>query len=554
MFTKPRTAATLLCAMLFAGVGCVDLDVTNTQQPDRARALSNPSDVESLIAGTFGVFYVGVHDTWQISHNFANVAEMNTTSPWWATVPQSREPRPLFDNSPDIPNFTGPHGPRTLWAELNEVLSSAHDGLRAIRESGTRFTEAGQDVTPRGEAFAKFMQGTAWGYHSMLFDEAIVIPEDVPLSDDVATQVRGALTPYQETRDAAVAALDEAIQIAQANSFTFPSAETDRRWFATLTPMGSAEFARLANTMAARILVLNARSPAEREQVDWNRVLQYTANGVTSDFGTVLAGASIRDSFYFGAAQGVAGTAFCCYRLDYRLVGPADISGNYQEWISAPVEERTPFLITTPDGRITGGSPSSNGSYVRFRATHTGFNQTDGLYRFSHYQWGRHAIRNNAGTTATANGVGIAWMVTVDENRLLRAEALLRTGNLQGAADLINVTRTRNQTLQNGTVIPGLPPVTAAGVPQSPNCVPRTDAGACGDLMTALMYERRIELIGLDAVRSYPEARGFGVLPSGTFIHQPVPGNELDLLGMPIYSYGGPGGEGAAVYDPAGGP
>src|SRR5690606_38847822 len=143
------------------------------------------------------------------------------------------------------------------------------------------------------------------------------------------------------------------------------------------------------------------------------------------------------------------------------------------------------------------------------------------------YQWSRHRMENNisCASNSNLNNSGTQRMLTADENALLRAEALLRTGDLEGAAALINITRTRPQRIGNETYN-GLPPVTAAGVPEvDGQCVPRTDSGACGTLMTALRYERFIELAGIDAVRAYADARGFGMLPDGSFMSLPVPGN-----------------------------
>jgi hypothetical protein len=57
----------------------------------------------------------------------------------------------------------------------------------------------------------------------------------------------------------------------------------------------------------------------------------------------------------------------------------------------------------------------------------------------------------------------------------------------------VNLTRTATQRIGTATY-PGLPAVTASGVPQGAGCVPRTVAGACGSLLDAIHYERRIEL------------------------------------------------------------
>ena len=140
-------------------------------------------------------------------------------------------------------------------------------------------------------------------------------------------------------------------------------------------------------------------------------------------------------------------------------------------------------------------------------------------------------------------------MVTADENNLYRAEALLRTGDLAGAAALINITRTRAHTY-GGVTYPGLPAVTTAGVPAGADCVPRTDLGACGDLMVALRYERMIELVGIDAIRGYLDSRGMGMMPDGTWLQLPVPIEQLNQFSLPVYSFGGVGDTWGALYGP----
>src|SRR5690606_10681643 len=316
---------------------------------------------------------------------------------------------------------------------------------------------------------------------------------------------------------AALGALDEAIAIAEENSFSFPSSSETYLWFGSPSELTSQQFVELANTMAARFLVLSARTPAERAALDWSRVLAYTDNGLTYDFGTSLSTGN-RSSWLLSGSQAVievSSDAVCCYRLSYRVVGPADTSGRYQEWIAMPPAERMPFLVETPDRRITGALPTLSGSYVRYRSNFNGFNATAGTYRQSHYQWGRHAIRHGVSPLSSSYNNGFAYMATADENNLLRAEALLRLGDAQGAAELINITRTRSQTASGE---PNLPPVTAAGVPESPSCVPRTDTGECGSLLTALRYERILETLNLDAIIGYADMRGFGMLPEGTFL------------------------------------
>lgn len=80
---------------------------------------------------------------------------------------------------------------------------------------------------------------------------------------------------------------------------------------------------------------------------------------------------------------------------------------------------------------------------------------------------------------------------------------------MQEAAERVAVSRTCSQTIGAATY-PGLPPPSAA------------------------------------AVRAYTDSRGFGRLPRGTFLHLPIPGCELETLRLPLYTFGGVGGEWAA--------
>jgi hypothetical protein len=552
-----RMTGVLAGALLLAASACQDLQVTNLVEADRERATANPTDVQAFIGGAYlGAMHAPTQTTSAVVSIFPVAgSEMTATLAgqgtllWWEDL---LEPRKPHDNGAILSVGNGPQGPRDYWAGVTRANSIAYDGLQILNK-GMIIRENNVDVTARSRAFAKFMQGWSWGYLGLTFDKAHVMPESVDLPSDPAglRQVTLAtLVPYDSVLKAAVGALDEAIRIAQANPtvVTYPSITDSPLWFGTPTAISNATFIQMANTLAARLLVLGARTPDDRKtKVDWNRVLQYTANGLKTDFGIQLS--SARTSEVLLRSQNNTTTGTTNARWNYRVIGPADQSGAYQAWIAAPVTQRDRFNIVTPDRRITGPTPTSDGSYTRYRADNNGFEVDRGRYLFSAYQWARHAIRNN--NTGTASNTGVLFLITADENNLLRAEALLRTGNAQGAADLINVTRTRQQRIGT-TTYDGLPPVTAAGVPNVGGvCVPRTDAGACGDLLAAIRYERMIELASTDVIRGYMDARGFGLLVDGALLHFPVPGNALELYGLQNYTYGGVGTPSTATYRPA---
>jgi hypothetical protein len=191
--------------------------------------------------------------------------------------------------------------------------------------------------------------------------------------------------------------------------------------------------------------------------------------------------------------------------------------------------------MRTKDRRIHGAAgPTVAGTYV-------GFNQNDiftpsrGTYRFSWYFFRRYG-------TGSSWETGPVPAMLVSEMNLLKAEGLLRGGDAQGAANLINISRVANGQL---------PQVTVDGPPDEPGCVPRKLNGACGSLWDALRYEKRIEGLGVSGVTAFFDARGWQMLPENTILQLPVPGAELAVLQRPLYTYGGPGGQmSAAAPDP----
>jgi hypothetical protein len=550
--------ATLTAAVLVAS-GCQELQVENLVEPDRERATANSSDVEAFVGGAFHPpFFNAIHrigqavNLWPIAGaEFTATMAGGGTLLWYEDI---IEPRVQHDNGAVLSLGNGPHGPRNFWSDVTRANSIAYDGLQ-LMDGGMVITEGGADVTHRVRAFAKLIQGWTWGYLGLVFDEAHVLPESIAMPttpSGILAVTLESLAPYDEVLEAALGALDEAILIARQHPDVvhFPSFDQSPFWFGTDQPLTNGQFIQMANTLAARLLVLNARTPEERAQVDWNRVLQYTENGLTSDIERRLTTGN-RNSTYLSRAQANTSGGTSNFRWDYRTIGPADQSGAYQSWIGSPVTGRNRFDIVTPDRRITGPTPTSDGSYTRYRADNNGFETDRGTYLFSAYQWSRHATSLGLTGNSTGFDQGTVVLVGADENALLRAEAFLRTNNPGAAAAWINQTRTRPQAIGTETY-PGLPPVTAAGVPEvDGECVPRLDSGACGDLLTALRYERMIELAGTDIVRGYMDSRGFGTLPDGALLHWPVPGNALDLYGLPNYSFGGVGGPWTATYAPA---
>jgi hypothetical protein len=211
-------------------------------------------------------------------------------------------------------------------------------------------------------------------------------------------------------------------------------------------------------------------------------------------------------------------------------LGPADSANGFVNWVATPNDNRQPFQIRTKDRRIQGAAgPASPGKYVGYNLNNI-FAVSRGTYRFSWYYYGR-------------NGTGTTWQegpqlsMTVAEMDLLKAEALIRLGRAAEALPLINKTRVANGEL---------PPVTIDGPPDAPGCVPRKFNGQCGSLWDALRYEKGIELLGVNGVNRFFDARGWQMLAQYSITQLPIPGRELGTLQLENYTFGGPGGESSA--------
>ena len=491
--------------------GCQDLLVENTNQADRERALANPSDVEVLAFGSWSLHWLRIHggsDTYRVMPNVGDIGTAVWTNS--ASLELSSEPRVAFNN--DASAQTSTPG-EAFWYRYYTMLSNSNEALIAIASGLVIEGDGGEDNTLRTQVWAKFMQGLALGHLGMFYDQAFIATEDTDLSLGLN------LVPYQDVLAAAELSMAVAIALAATGSFELVDVVPG------LT-ISEDEVQRLAHSYSARFMVYGARTPAERENLDWAAVMSHVNNGIVaghapfvdSDFRSQFIRRFSRSSLRWG-------------RTDLRLLGPADISGAYQAWHAVDWNQRDRFDIVTPDRRITGetNDPTSQGKYYRYASHDGGFDPTRGVYHRSPYVFWRH--------DGEPRDVNLTIMST-DEMALIMAEALYRTGNLGGAADLVNTT----SRVPNGE----LPPLTAAGVPAGADCVPKTSTGACGDLLYAIHYERLMENGWLDSNIGWQDRRGFGTLSEGAWLSFPVPARELETVGIPVYNLGGIGGTHAA--------
>lgn len=534
----------ILALALAGSLGaCLDLDVANENLPDRRRALSNPSDVESILGlSTWRRWYTPMHSLANVAVPFPTISGEMANTAVTMGVHWSQDPPIAYVNDELA---TQVWMPRHGYDQWSQCISNANDALAQLNE-GMKIVEGGQDNTDRAWAWGKLWQGICIGYLANFLDRFPLATEDSVLPvrwEELAEWERSQMTEPNSIRNLSIGiqAIEDAIE----------RMETGAQWTLPTTWVPGQQYSNqqiieLAHTMIARILIYSARTPQEREAVDWNKVLYHTERGLTYDWGPILENGQITDPSYLARLTPVNPNSPPSnqFRASYLLIGPADQSGGYQEWIATqPREDAVRFLIVTPDRRITGPEPTTNGSYFQYTTNTNGFTTARGQQHWSYYRWWRRRNEQNADHLT-----GHFALATADENRLYRAEAMLRLGRLQEAADLINVTRTRAQQVGTEVYDPNLPPVTPAGVPEvNGECVPRRADGTCGDLLDALMYERDIELTGIEPTRSWMDRRGFGQLRDGVWLELPIPARYLSSLGVPVYTFGGIGGDRSAT-------
>lgn len=521
---KMRKSLAVLALAGMTLAGCVDLEVTNPNAADAARALATPGDIEALIGGGFGSWWLSSSAStgpsailmtmaYQHSATAANFGMVEFSG--WPKVPAQSQPAQVFSSQNSA----------NAWVWLYRSVSAVVDGLNAL--------EGGVTLPPsdlaRARSYGYFVLGMAHGSAALMYDRAYIYDPSINVEDVQ-------LAPYPEVMAAALSYFDKAIQEAQGQTFTLPV-----NWMSQ--PLTAQQLSRLASSMKARYRANVARTPAERAAVNWAAVVAEVDAGITTPFNMDVSSASS-----FGSSLLVNIFRFGAWgQLSYQVLGMADQSGAYQTWIGRDPANRhpnlsadqasQPFLIQTDDNRFPKGATiaaqqASRGRLFEITTRGGGFGAQwvrpdRGTFRWSYYRY----VANDKWQAAATRD--ILPEVTLAEMRLLKAEGLYRAGNRAGAAELINVTR----------VAAGLNATNADGLNTS--CVPKLPNGQCGSLFEMLKWEKRLETMyqGLHLASWYFNGRGWGDLAENSFLQIPIPGRELELLGEPVYTFGGLGGD-----------
>ena len=523
-------------AMLVGFTGC-DLQVANPNTPDRARALAGPDDVETLIASSF-------QKVWEIGHywsnaNFAFNHMSSRHTATWGNMGMNdlgREPREPLPNSP---TYRWAYVFEGNWGDAYGGISAASDGIRAI--------DAGLEIGPGGErnaralAFARANQAILSCLLALWYDQAFIVDETTDLGGELETVDYNAMFSY------AMGKLDEAESTVRGSSFTL-----EDTWI-NGNPWSNTELADYVVSWKARCAANLPRTDAEAAGANWSQIIQNATNGLQNV--VVVGEDASSDTAWLDGLKTRMQENETWHRMHMDWVGMADQSGEYQDWLATPTEQRTARLLTFGDDQrfpaanvegtksdIVSPSAASTGPRSRFNATII-FRPERGTYRQSHYGDVRYEHY-----TLSCSGCWFGDMehMTSQELDAYIAEGHYRMGNFAGAAEVVNKTRMQA----------GLPPAPSNPTDAVPSngageCTPRKrydTQGRCGNLRDAMWFEHFENVFNVFGGLEHWHGRRNDILPAGTALQLPIPAADLEVLQRDIYTFGG--GQASSAGDP----
>jgi hypothetical protein len=472
-------------SILFLVVSCTDfstdLEVANLENPNDKILTSDPVALTATAGSIIQNWFLAVHEYDGPALALITMADVTTMSYGNQGMRDlSSEPRVAFNNTS---SYSYQIITSNYFNSLYSVLSDSNTLALAVK-NGTKFEDSKQI-----EMTAKFGQALSIGYLALIFDK-------VWLSDENGIIGEGA-SDYKVAMTFALKKLDEAIAIANANNISLPES-----WI----PGGGNEASKVKqfmNSMGARMLVGNVRNSTQKAAINWTKVLDYTNNGITSDFEIFMDDVSwwAYGTHYYALTPGWG-------RVDMRVVNMMD--PNTPDYWSDTYLQPNPS--TSADARLL--------SDYTFLSANT-FQPARGKYHFSSYRFSRQ-------DGYVANQIGNIVEFTKAENDMFKAEALASTGNIGGAATVINA----------GTrVLRGNLPAVAVDLVA---------------VKKAIHYERMVEFAYTGMGIAFFEMRKENLLQKGTLLHFPIPGKALQSIPATNYTFGGTQGVAGEDYSNVG--
>jgi hypothetical protein len=524
------------------------LGVDNKNNPDVARAISTPDGIENVLKNGFAQIFGATHGTanaiWPAAQ--ATALESYGSVANFGLAQRGSIPRSVIDNTRGNPTAAENYRDYQELFLRGRLIANAigsFDDLKAANPNvsiGTPFLDL------RARSFGFFNMALANGEGALMYDSVGVVN---PKLDRRTPPEVPKFSSYSDAMVIALQQIDSAIAMASAartasgSSVSLLSGFLPVEWMrTTTTPVSLDNYIRLMRSTKARLRAGVARNPAERALVNWTEVVNDASNGITVDW--VL---DLNANLGWGAVwlnQMAVSSAWS--GMTPAIIGMADTTNGYANWVAADRGARAPFLIQTPDARFPAGntrtaqttaSPALSASLpsIYFRARPPGEDNPGEVYGNSYYDHVRF--------TSYRQGASIGkwvWMSRA-ENDMLWAEGLMSLGRDAEAVVLINRTRTANN-------LPAFPAGSDKNTPAPPqptgsatSCVPRSPTGpggtlVCGSMFEAMKWEKRIETLFTGYSQWFLDSRGWGDLPAGSPEMYPVPYQEMDARNQVFYN------------------
>ena len=478
--TKIILSIVLIISLFLSG--CVNkLQVENKNDPDINDVLNSPDAVYEVAGSLFYNWYIKA-----MTHSYSPLMSMcvmadQGTSSWLNSgmYDLSSEPRKPFNNS-ETYNYA--YIFEHYWTYMYKVLNQANDILKVINngmEIGDIDENTGQgSETQMVKAFSYFIQGLTLGYLGLVYDKAYIITENTVHPENLQPQ------PYHDVIDSALVSLQKCIDICENNTFTIPDDWINGKAYS------ETDLKRLAYSYMARFLVYEPRNAAENEQTDWAKVLEYANNGITSDFMIYMDNVNWKQWVFHYTYE-----RDDWVRVDARIIHLMD--PNYPWHLDSPED---PGEATSDDARL--GTDFVHVSTCPFKPER-------GYYHYSFYLYKRipYSFSNPD------------WFPEfyVNELTLIKAEAYVHLGQLSNAILLVN----SSSRTTRGHLDPL--PLTASAQ----------------EVLDAIFYERDLEFFMAGFGTDFFDMRRRDMLQKGTLLHFPIPAKELNIVGLPVYTYGG---------------
>lgn len=516
--------------LLFATACDQNLTVKDLSDPDITRVFATGQSIESTIGSGYQTVHNAMSNTSDQPgveafglESYSSLANFNLGT-------RVAIPRLPINNVIGAPSILSEY---SALSKESRLIVNAMDALEALVKGGKTTGSPARDL--RDRAFAFFVVGASQGWLSLMYDSAAIVTPRMR-ADSIPP-----LAAASAVAAGAIQMLDSALAIANDPAATsgFP---LETAWLSSAPSFGTLDsFKRLVRSYRARIRAGVSRSAADAAKVDWAKVIDDAENGITVNLMVNVGGSS-------GWNTGMETQRYqdaTWSQMSLMYMGMADVSGGYANYIAQDLSHKNGFfLVVTPDQRWPQGATRAAQNTASVQATNATArpyienrplaNDVAGdPWGVSFYTYNRwRYIRQNS-------NAGLFPEFMKAENDMLAAEGYIRTGNYAAAAAKIDLTRVANGGL------PALSGVVTTGTQQVPggtSCVPQVPQGdgtvACGTIMEAMKYEKRIETTYTGFGRFWIDGRGWGDLVTGTALEFPVPYQEMQTRQEKFYLLG----------------